>query len=94
MTRFEWDKEKSRRNIAKHGVTFETASEAFADPRSVEGDAGIDPATGEQRWHIFGATPAGVLVVVYVERGPRIRINSARKAEKHEKDAYRRGWQG
>jgi len=29
---FEWDEAKARRNYSKHGVTFETAKKAFADP--------------------------------------------------------------
>jgi uncharacterized DUF497 family protein len=30
--RFEWDPEKARRNLAKHCVSFDEASSAFADP--------------------------------------------------------------
>jgi uncharacterized DUF497 family protein len=30
---FEWDEDKNRGNIAKHGVSFEDARRAFADPR-------------------------------------------------------------
>ncbi|HVZ71410.1 MAG TPA: BrnT family toxin, partial [Polyangia bacterium] len=33
--RFEWDPEKARRNLAKHGVSFEEAATAFADPLSI-----------------------------------------------------------
>ena len=32
---FTWDPEKARRNVAKHGVSFATASEAFFDPNVV-----------------------------------------------------------
>jgi uncharacterized DUF497 family protein len=31
---FEWDEEKARTNVEKHGVTFEEAAEAFFDPFS------------------------------------------------------------
>jgi hypothetical protein len=31
---FEWDAEKARGNIDKHGVSFEEATEAFGDPLS------------------------------------------------------------
>ncbi len=30
--KFEWDTNKEKRNIQKHGVTFEQASYVFADP--------------------------------------------------------------
>jgi len=33
--RFVWDPEKARRNLAKHGVSFEEAATAFADPLSL-----------------------------------------------------------
>ena len=33
---FEWDEAKARRNYGKHGVTFERAKKAFADPFMVE----------------------------------------------------------
>ena len=33
---FEWDEEKERINIAKHGIDFETASHVFLDPNRME----------------------------------------------------------
>src|SRR5438874_10779864 len=32
---FEWDTNKSRRNLVKHGVSFEESSTVFGDPRSL-----------------------------------------------------------
>jgi hypothetical protein len=32
---FEWDEEKDRSNLAKHGLTFEQAQQAFFDPHRV-----------------------------------------------------------
>ena len=32
---FEWDDRKARRNIAKHGVSFELATRTFEDPELV-----------------------------------------------------------
>lgn len=29
---FEWDPQKAKENVAKHGVTFERGAEIFADP--------------------------------------------------------------
>ncbi|MCL2225727.1 MAG: BrnT family toxin [Defluviitaleaceae bacterium] len=40
-TAFEWDEEKNKTNIAKHGVSFEEASQAFFDRnRVVAGEKG------------------------------------------------------
>jgi uncharacterized DUF497 family protein len=33
--RFEWDPEKAKRNVRKHGVSFEDATSAFGDPLSL-----------------------------------------------------------
>jgi len=33
---FEWDDAKAAGNYRKHGVDFETATEAFADPFAIE----------------------------------------------------------
>lgn len=41
-TRFEWDQGKNRQNHLKHGVAFELAQLAFADPNRVVAE---DPAT-------------------------------------------------
>jgi uncharacterized DUF497 family protein len=32
---FEWDEEKSKRNVRKHGVTFEEAKTVFNDPFAI-----------------------------------------------------------
>jgi|HubBroStandDraft_6_1064221.scaffolds.fasta_scaffold57811_2 hypothetical protein len=42
--RFEWDQEKARRNVAKHGVSFEEASTAFGDPLSIAGGPNLGAA--------------------------------------------------
>jgi len=34
-TRFEWDEDKNRRNVAKYGIGFDAAIGVFADPNSV-----------------------------------------------------------
>jgi len=37
---FEWDDEKSRSNLEKHGVSFAEAATVFADPAAVYLDDG------------------------------------------------------
>ena len=89
MLNFEWDDAKGAANFRKHGVTFEQAAYAFCDPFAVEW---IDAraAYGEERVILLGMSGGQILSVVYTERGERLRIISARRATKHEKDNYYR----
>lgn len=89
MLNFEWDNAKAAANFRKHGVTFEQAAYAFRDPFGVEW---IDEKTsyGEDRVILLGMSGGQILSVVYTERNERIRIISARRATKHEKDKYYR----
>ncbi|MGH9801033.1 MAG: BrnT family toxin [Blastocatellia bacterium] len=85
--RFEWDSNKAESNVKKHnGVTFEQAAEAFFDPFYQNGDASVE---GEQREFIIGYTfSQQLLLVVFVERGTRTRIISARQVTRAERKLY------
>ena len=77
-----------RRNITKHGVSFEEAATAFADPLSI---TRFDPdhSDDEDRYLLLGATYAGQLVVVaHTDRGENVRIISARLATRRERRTY------
>ncbi len=85
---FEWDEAKARANVRKHRVTFEEARTVFYDPLSITIP---DPqhSTREARFVDVGCSSKGkVLVVVYAERGERIRIISCRSATRSERKAY------
>jgi hypothetical protein len=83
---FEWDADKAQSNLEKHGVMFEEAAEVFFDPFYQSGDA-IEE--GEPREFILGYSLAPrLLLVVYLERGKRTRIISARPATRHERKSY------
>jgi uncharacterized protein len=83
---FEWDESKARDNLEKHGVTFEEAAEIFFDPFYQKGDAS---AEDDQREFVIGYSVAQrLLLVVYVERGERTRIISARRATRRERRLY------
>ena len=88
MLEFEWDDAKAATNFRKHGVTFEQAAYAFRDSFAVEW---IDDrvAYGEERVMLLGISGGQILSVVFTER-ERIRIISARRATKYEKDEYYR----
>ncbi len=84
--RFEWDENKSRQNLRKHDVRFETAVLVFDDPYAItQRDSTFDD---EERWITVGAI--GMVVHTYHEKHNEevIRIISARAAESHERKAY------
>ena len=86
---FEWDEKKERRNIAKHGIDFETAARVFADENRLEfyDSAHSDE---EDRYITIGmiGNVAYVVMVVFTDRGEAIRLISARKATKEERRLY------
>ena len=85
---FEWDPEKARANLEKHGVSFEEAMRAFLDPHSI---TILDPdhSESEDRFALMGRSPAGrLLVVVHTDRGDAIRLISARRATRRERRTY------
>ena len=84
--KFDWDPDKAKTNLTKHGISFEEAQEAFDDPDKMEV---YQRATGEDRWKMLAKFEKHILVVVYRDDGDVVRIISAREAEKHEKARYR-----
>ncbi len=83
---FEWDNAKSESNWQKHGVSFAEAAEVFFDPFYETGDATV---SDEARSYIIGCSLTHLLLwVVFVERGVRTRIISARAATRAEKRIY------
>ena len=90
--KFEWDKEKERTNIQKHGVSFEQASYVFADPFALD-IYDQEHSKNEDRWILLGKSLNEIiLVVVHTFRNNEdtefVRIISARKATKKEKQTY------
>ncbi len=89
MLSFDWDDDKAEENYAKHGVSFELAELVFSDPFAVER---VDDRQdyGEERFILIGMAREVVLFVVYTEREERIRLISARRATRLERDDYAR----
>ena len=86
--RFEWDPEKAKSNLKKHGVSFEEAATAFGDSLSLTVE---DPAhsESEDRFVTIGMTAAGrIVVVVHTDRKDAIRLISARLATGRERRTY------
>jgi uncharacterized protein len=88
---FEWDANKARTNLTKHGITFEEAATVFGDSRSLTIPDPVHSAV-ENRFVIIGTSHRGkLLVVVHTERGENIRIISARVASRRERQNYEEG---
>jgi uncharacterized DUF497 family protein len=86
--RFEWDPEKAKANLVKHGVSFQEATTAFTDPLSL---TVFDPdhSDEEDRYLLIGSSAFGRLVVIaHTDRGEAVRIISARLATKRERRSY------
>lgn len=87
MRDFEWDPDKDRSNVAKHGVAFDDARRIFEGPVLSWIDDRFD--YGETREISIGAIDGiVVLVVVHTQRGDRHRMISARPASQKERARY------
>jgi uncharacterized DUF497 family protein len=85
---YEWDPKKAKANLRKHGVSFEEALTAFADPLARIFDD-EDYSVEEQREIIVGySAKERLLVVCFTAQGESVRIFSARKATRREKKEY------
>lgn len=87
---FQWDSRKSNSNAKKHGVSFSEAASVFSDAlaRLIPDP---DSSYGEERFVILGQSMANRLLLVchcYRDQGNKIRIISARKADKRERKIY------
>jgi uncharacterized DUF497 family protein len=89
--RYEWDQRKAAANFAKHGISFTAAARALEDPRRV--DVLDDQFEyGEERIQSLCLYRETVLFVVTATSDQNIcRIISARKATRHEQEAYFQG---
>jgi uncharacterized DUF497 family protein len=87
----EWDTKKAKSNLRKHRVSFEEAATVLSDPMAATG-ADPDHSITENRYISFGVSERGrLLVVSHTEEKETIRIISARKASKGERELYEEG---
>ena len=85
---FEWDPRKAATNRRKHGLSFEEARTAFADPL---GRIMLDTrhSAVEQREVLIGVTERSrIVAVMFTERAQTIRIISARLVTRRERIDY------
>ncbi|MDZ5646873.1 BrnT family toxin [Nitrospirillum sp. BR 11828] len=93
--RFVWDPNKAASNVRKHGISFDVAILAFADPFAFTEQDRIEG--GEERWQTLGIVGGYMLLLVahtiwdVDESGNEveiIRIISARPATPKERRRY------
>jgi uncharacterized DUF497 family protein len=85
---FEWDEHKALMNEHNHGVTFDEAATVFGDPDAL---TIFDEyhSINEERYITLGVSNRRrVLIVVYTEHEPNIRLISARRATPAERRQY------
>lgn len=88
---FEWDPEKEKMNIRKHGVSFHEAATVFGDPLSWT-FSDPDHSVGECRYLTFETSSQGkMLIVSHTDRGKKIRLISSRKVTRRERRYYEEG---
>jgi uncharacterized DUF497 family protein len=86
--RFEWNEQKARLNVKKHGIKFEEAKAVFRDPLAYIFDDEWH-SLGEKREIIIGHDEKNrLLLVCFTERNQIIRIISARLTTKKERQDY------
>ncbi len=85
---FEWDENKNKANLKKHGISFDEAKEIFNDINAIEFYDGKH-SDNEDRYICLGDIGGLIILyVVYTDRNGKSRIISARKAEPREEAIY------
>ena len=89
---FEWDAQKARSNVQKHGISFEEAKTVFGDPFLLTYPDELH-SENEERYISIGRSGRGqTLLVVHTEmetgRKHVVRIISSRKATNLERETY------
>ena len=86
---FEWDDNKEQINRQKHKLSFTAAIQVFKDENRVE-IFDINHSEFEDRFLTIGIVNGDLMMitVVYTEREESIRVISARKATREEREFY------
>ena len=90
--RFEWGSAKAESNLRKHGVAFEDAIFAFADPFALTAQDRVEGA--ELRWQTLGSVGGCMVLLVAHTVGQDedgtevIRAISARATSRRERKRY------
>jgi hypothetical protein len=87
--RFIWDPDKNRKNIINHSIDFNDVPDMFDYPMLTTVDNRKE--YGEERWIGIGFLKGVIAVIAYTEDDEKeeIRIISARKATKYERNKFK-----
>ena len=91
MIKFEWSKIKAASNKKKHDISFEEAQSVFYDEYAIQFYDTEHSQLEEDRFLMLGlSSESRILLVCHCEKdsGNLIRIISARKATKKERQYY------
>jgi hypothetical protein len=89
---FQWDERKNKLNKKEHGVSFEEAMSIFYDENAFQYDD-PDHSDDEERFLMLGLSHKLRVLIVshcYRKEDSVIRIISARKAVRNEREKYLR----
>ena len=84
----EWDEAKNRKNLEKHGLSFEDAEQVFSGPCVTFEDDRFDYR--EQRLITLGLLAGRLVVIAHAPRDEGTRIISMRKGNRREQKAYQK----
>ena len=85
---FDWDPHKARLTLRKRNILFEEAASVLDDWRQVTVED-VEHSINEQRWRTIGLSDqARLLVVTWTAREGKVRVISARRATKRERNVY------
>lgn len=88
LVKFEWDPQKAKNNVEKHGISFAEATTAFGDALAITFDD-PDHSREELRFLTFGLTKTRrYIVVAHTDRRESIRIIGARLMTPKERRMY------
>ena len=82
---FEFDPDKSKLNLEKHGIDFVESQELWDDPNHL-----IVPARSitEERYALIGKLRNKLWTCIFTPRNENLRIISTRRAREYEEDGY------
>ena len=86
MLSFEYDENKSKQNLAKHGIDFDVAQSLWNDPGMLEIPS--KKATNEPRFLVIGLIDQRHWSAIITYRGKNIRIISVRRSRIEEVNFY------
>ena len=84
--KYEWDEAKNRKNLAKHGLSFEDAARVFSGPCVTFEDDRFE--YGEERLISLGLLAGRLVVMAHAPRDEGTRIISMRKGNRREQKIY------